>query len=166
MTEFYDAATWQNIPPGSWAALARDGRFAVEPAAVERRFERVRYITVLGGKAAAAYAGIADYEDGDAAKSVPGALREWAAERREMNCLARGYADRSDLPEMHRLIGDLPNVRYWVSTLDDKQWTVEELVADILAVEGLKLDPALIWGIQIEGGPTAPFDRSLLTAAW
>ena len=133
-----------------------------------KAFARLRRDPVAIGCLAiiAAYAGIADYEDGDAAKSVPGALREWAAERREMNCLARGYADRSDLPEMHRLIGDLPNVRYWVSTLDDKQWTVEELVADILAVEGLKLDPALIWGIQIEGGPTAPFDRSLLTAAW
>ena len=166
MTEFYDAATWTNIPEGSVAAVAFDGKFAVPKADADARFAKYRYITVLGNFT---HCGIADFEAGDAVYSQAGALRGWALGRKSMGCLARVYCDRANLAKAMAEVDGVDNVRWWISTLqldNGKQWTAAELVADIAAREELKLDPGLIWAVQFEGGMTAPVDKNLLLGAW
>jgi hypothetical protein len=163
--EFYDSSRWGLIPAKTYAALYFDGRFRVTPDDA-KRFEQVRYITVFGTKAAAAGAGIADFEAGNPQLFAGPALVEWAEERQAMNKLARVYCDRSDAPRAHALVGHLPCVRYWLSTLDGRAWTPAELVADVEAVERFSLPKSLVWGIQWQGGMAAFYDRSSLWLPW
>lgn len=167
MTEFYDSARFGLIPAGSDAALYVDGRFAV-PAADWGRFGKTRGITVIGGASAAAHAGAIDFELYNPAFSGDG-LREWALARKAMNCRARVYIDRANLQRAKNLVGDLPNVCYWVSTLqldNGRQWTVTDLIADIFAVEHVMLTPEVVWAVQFAGGMTAAYDTSLLLGDW
>jgi hypothetical protein len=165
MSIFYDSARWGLIPSGADALLYIDGRYA-PPASELKRFGRTRRITVLGGTNAAAHAGAIDFEEGNAAYEVHGRLRDWALARQAMNCRARVYSNRSDLPKAHALVGDLKNVVYWVATLDNKRWTAAEILADILLAERLRLDPAKIWAVQYAGGMTAKYDTSILLGTW
>jgi hypothetical protein len=164
VTTFFDSARWGLIPPGSDAALYMDGRYAV-PAADLGRFGMTRFITVIGGTAAAAHAGIADWEAGNAVYEGD-ALRQWALARKAMNCRARVYCDRANLQDALNLAGDLPNVIFWLSTLDGKQWTAADLLADIDAVDHVVLPVDRLWAIQWQGGPSAPYDESILCGAW
>jgi hypothetical protein len=160
VTDFYDSARWGLIPKGADAAVYFDGRYAVTPEEATR-FSRTRWITVLGGAPAAAHAGACDYEPGNASFEIAGRLREWAAERKEMGCLARVYAGRSNLAAALDAVGDLENVIYWVATLDGKPWTAAELTADLLALD-IAIAENRLWAVQYKGGPTAPYDESIL----
>jgi hypothetical protein len=162
---FYDSARWGLIPSGSDALLYWDGRYA-PPASEIKRFGRTRRITVLGGAFAAAHAGAIDFEAGNAAYEIKGRLREWAEARKTMDCRARVYCNRSDLPKAHSLVGDLPNVCWWVATLDNKRWTLAEIAANILTEARLRIDPERIWAVQYAGGMTAKYDVSLLMGDW
>jgi hypothetical protein len=163
MTVFYDSARWGLIPEKSRALLYMDGRYAATPADA-RRFSAVRWITVLGGTAAARSAGAIDFEAGNEAFTGE-QLREFVIERQAMNCRARVYCDRANLAAAYARVHDLPNVCYWISTLDGKKWTAAELAANLPAY-GVKLAEPQLWAVQYEGGPTAAYDTSLLLGAW
>lgn len=149
--EFYDAAESANIPSGAHAALAADGIYAPMARQQAHRFAAVRWITVLGGADAAAYAGILDYETGNEAYT-PERLRAWAQQRRAMNCRARVYCNRSDFPAAQKAVEGLNNIEWWIATLD-----------------GDKLSPSWtpgMWGVQFDGGVTARYDISVLYGDW
>jgi hypothetical protein len=165
MSIFYDSARSGLIPTGADAALYVDGRYKVTPQQA-KRFGRTRWITVLGGSAVAAEAGAADFEAGNSVHDIPGKLRSWALERQAMNCRARVYCDRADLGKALSLVGDLPNVCFWLATLDGKPWDAAELLAEIKAAYRIALKLERLWGIQYEGGMTAPYDKSILVGAW
>lgn len=163
--EIYDSARWGLIPAGSHAALYYDGKYKVSDEQA-KRFAAVRWITVLGGAAVAANAGAADWEAGNEVFSRTGALRDFVLARQAMGARARVYVNRSSLPAAHAQVGDLPNVVWWISTLDNKQWTAPELLADVAVTEKITLPVARLWAIQWKGGPFAFFDESLLTGTW
>jgi hypothetical protein len=163
-TTFFDSARWGLIPAGSDAALYWDGRYAPPPSALSR-FGKVRRITVLGGAPAAAHAGCADYELGNAIFEGD-ALREWALARKAMACKARVYSSRADLQRVINLVGDLPNVVHWVATLDGRAWTAPDLLADIDEANHVVIPAPRLWAVQYAGGPMAQFDTSILYGAW
>jgi hypothetical protein len=162
-TFFYDSASPGKIPAGARACLYSDGEFVPTPAEV-KRLGPVRWITVLGGASAAARAGCIDFETGNEAY-VGAQLRQWALARKAMNCRARVYCNFSDSPKAHAQVSDLPNVVWWLATLDGHQMTAEQVVTR-LAEFGVHVGTDRIWGQQYQGGPTAPFDVSQLLGVW
>jgi hypothetical protein len=163
LSEFYDSARWGLIPAKADAMLYWDGRYAAT-AEDAKRFGKVRWITVLGGEAAAANAGAIDYENGNLAYEGS-QLRAWAAARQEMNCRARVYCNRSDLPRAIAAVDGLSSVSYWIATLDNRKWTAADLIADILAL-GVTLAEGDLWAVQYAGGMTAEYDTSMLYGTW
>jgi hypothetical protein len=148
--DFYDSTNPDAIPAGSHACLYYDGDYKADIAAA-KRFEAVRWITVLGGAAAAAHTGVLDFEQGNAAFKG-NALREWAETRQAMGCRARVYTDLANLPAARKQVAGLGNVVWWLATLDGRK-----LDADYIA--GL-------WGVQYAGGPRAAYDTSVLYGEW
>lgn len=148
--DFYDAVTPGNIPQGAHACLYYDGEFAAT-AGQAKRFAAVRWITVLGGAAAAAHTGILDWEKGNA-DFTGTELRDWAAQRKAMNCKARVYVDRANFAAASKDVEGLDNVWWWIATLDGDKlsatWT------------------GRLWAVQYAGGMTAKVDTSVLYGAW
>jgi hypothetical protein len=163
--EFYDSSRWGLIPAGVRACLYLDGRFRVSGDDA-KRFGPVHYITVFGTAAAAEGAGCADFEAGNPQLFAGPALVEWAQARQARSERARVYCNRSDLPRALDLVGHLPAVSFWLSTLDGRTWSAAELVADIEVVERVTLPVDRVWGIQWQGGPAAFYDRSSLWQDW
>ena len=145
MSDFHDSARVGLIPGGA-AALYHDGRFAATPEQA-KRFSRVRWITVIGDYR---NCGIIDYEPGEA-DYTPGRLRAFVQGRKDMNCRARVYCNRSDLAGAQKAVEGLP-VEWWISTLDGNKlhagW-----------IQGL-------WAVQYAGGMTAQYDTSVLYGEW
>jgi hypothetical protein len=164
LTDFYDSARPGLIPAGARACLYYDGEFTPTPAEV-KRLGPVRWITVLGGTAAAKSAGCADFEAGNAVFSVPGRLREWAQERLAMKCRARAYFSFSNAKAVHNQLAGMNNVVYWVATLDGVRLTPAQVVTR-LAGFGVVVGEEKLWGHQFQGGPDAPYDVSELYGAW
>jgi hypothetical protein len=153
MTElFYDSTQPEKIPAGAHACLYFDGDYkAILTPAQAERFKAIRWITVLGGAAAAAHTGVIDFEKGNAAFDGDN-LREWAEAREAMGCRARVYTDLANLPAARKQVAGLPNVVFWLATLD-----------------GNKLHASYIedlWGVQYAGGETADYDTSVLYGTW
>ena len=163
MTVFYDSARPGLIPAGAHACLYYDGEFTPTEAEV-KRLGPVRWITVLGGAGAAAHTGCIDFETGNEAY-VGDQLRQWAVGRKAMNCRARVYCNFSDSAKAHAQVGDLPNVVWWLATLDGHQLTAGQVV-ERLAEFGVHVGEDKIWAQQYQGGPSAPFDESILLGAW
>lgn len=163
MTEFYDSARFGLIPAGSDAMLYADGRYQATTEDA-RRFNRVRWITVLGGAAAAARTGAIDYERGNLAYEGS-QLRDWATARQAMGCRARVYCNRSDLPRAMSAVAGLPKVCWWLATLDGNLRSAAELAADILEL-GITLAEEKLWACQYAGGMTAEYDTSVLYGEW
>ena len=162
MIQFYDSASQRFPDDAEYVALYGDGEFRA-PLSVGRRFPHVRYITVLGDYATC---GIADWELGNAVFRS-GVLRTWAEGRRRMNCLARVYCDRANSEEALSQVAGMPNVRFWVSTLDNNpHWTADELAADLRDNWHADIAAADLWGVQFAGGMTADWDTSLLFGTW
>lgn len=162
MTEFYDAAAWRNIPRGADAAVYADGLFTAPAAGAYARFRRVRWITVEGGRLAAKYAGILDWEKFNANFPDPGNMIAWADERKAMNKLARVYSDVSNLPGVHDAVGHLDNVRYWVALYGRGPLTALQIAG---AVGGM-IPPDRMWAQQYEGDATGGVDRDVLLGEW
>lgn len=163
---FYDSARWGLIPEGADAALYWDGRYA-PPASAMGRFGRTRRITVLGGAAAAANAGAADFESGNEV-FTGNQLLEWAQARQAMNARARVYCDFENLPRAYSLVGHLRCVCWWLATLEldnGRQWTAEDLAAEALRHE-VTVPLETVWAVQYAGGMTAAYDTSLLLSDW
>jgi hypothetical protein len=162
MPDFYDSAS-QRFPAGAeYVALYGDGDYKA-PASMARRFPHVRRITVLGDYATC---GIADWEAGNAVFRG-GTLRAWIEGRRRMNCLARVYCDRGNAEEALQQAAGMPNVRWWISTLDgNPHWTAGELALDLAQNWHAPIAPDILWGVQFAGGMTADYDTSTLFGAW
>jgi hypothetical protein len=145
--DFYDSTQPELIPEGSHACLYFDGDFAAAEEQA-KRFEAVRWITVLGDFA---HCGIADFEAGNQVFSQPGALRAYVQGRKNMGVRARVYCDRENLPTVR---SELEGLEYlvWLSTLDGDKLSAS-------------FTPGL-WGVQFAGGVTADFDTSVLYGAW
>jgi hypothetical protein len=149
---FYDSTQPAKIPAGSHACLYFDGDYkAILTPAQAERFKAIRWITVLGGAAAAAHTGVLDFEKGNAAFDGNN-LREWAEARKAMDCRARVYTDLANLPAARKQVEGLANVVFWLATLDgNKLWAsyIPEL-----------------WGVQYAGGVDADYDTSVLYGTW
>ena len=156
---FYDAADWKNIPSGAMAAVYADGLFACPPAQTTR-FRATRWITVLGGTDAAKYAGCLDWEKGNAAFTGT-ELRDWAAGRKAMNCLARIYVDLANLEQAHKDVDGLDNVRWWLAS-----WGEKRTAAELAAAAGGLIKADVIWAQQYQGDTTGGVDLSVLLGTW
>ena len=169
MTQFYDAATWQNIPHGTSACLYGDGRYAA-PADAPKILGLTQYriITVTGDYR---IAGAIDFEPGNPCYD-PRTLRRYVRGRRNSGHRARVYCDRADASEAwHGLTeGTDTNLRdyaeWWISTLDGTDWTPDELAADLASRWGAPIPAGKLWGNQNRGGMTAPYDESNLFGQW
>jgi hypothetical protein len=162
--EFYDSA------PAEWPAGAADVALyadsSLQPGYDPQLSPAVfkRYITRRGGAAAAAYAGIADFEAGNLVFTGD-LLREWAAARLAAGHRARVYCNRTDVHTATAQLGDQPAVEWWIATLDNNpHWTPALIVASVRAVTGITLAEDRIWGIQ--WGTNAAYDTSYLTGRW
>jgi len=162
---FYDSAGAKFPPGAQYVTLYADGRYE-QPASAASKWPHVRWITVYGGAHAGRYAGILDWEAGNAGYPGTANMVAWAEERKAMNCLARCYCNRSDLPRAHAAIGHLPNVRWWIATLDNVQRSEAAMIANIRARTGIVLPPGVLWGQQFAGGMTAAWDTSILYGRW
>jgi hypothetical protein len=159
MIEFYDSAS-REFPAGAgYVLLYADGRYKATPAQAAR-WPHVRWITVLGGTAAAAYAGAADFEPGNEAFD-PGRLRAWAEGRKAGHWLARVYCNLANLPAAHKAVGDLPNVRWWLAS-----WGPQKTAAELARESGGLAEAGKIWGQQFAGHPAGGYDSSVLLGTW
>lgn len=124
----------------------------------DRHRYEIRVITREGGAAAAQYAGILDYEWTLEAYTEVGAAREFAETRAAHKQRVISYCPRALLGELLRELGPAlwhyPDHRLWIPTLDDHQWSPDELAADIASGWGIIVEPWRIWGNQFgSGGP-------------
>ncbi len=140
----YDAVTWENIPrDAQMVAGYVDGLYAW-PAAAWERFKhaaRVHISVIPPGDHRAA--GVLDVETGGASVSdAPGFIkaRDRAGERAVI------YCNRSTLPAVQAACAGL-NHGLWIATLDGTR----------------KLpDMKNVVAVQYAGGPTAPYDTSIV----
>lgn len=144
---FYDSTRPEEIPAGSHACLYFDGDYQAT-AEQAKRFEAVRWITVLGDYK---NCGAADFEAGNEVFSKAGALRGFVAGRQSMGSRARVYCDLANLAKVRAELEGLPYL-VWLATLDGNK-----LSADY--TEGL-------WGVQYAGGVDAAYDTSVLYGTW
>ena len=143
---FYDAANPRNVPSGVYAAVPIDGMFAHDWGLHIHRMEKVFRYTVLGGVAVAHQARGIDIERGDRANS-PNFYIPFLEERTKHYGDATAYCNRDTRPSVMAACeraGILDRVLFWVATLD-----------------GTSEVPGA-WAVQYKGGPTSPFDLSVL----
>lgn len=155
----FDAAS-EHFPAGTQYAIPYvDGNFAATHAQVAH-IPHLRWNTVLGGTQAAHSAGCSDFEPGNAAFENRGALRAWAEERKAMDKLARCYTSFGNLQLASERLAGLPNVLWWIATLDGNERTPDQLAARAAQHFGVTIAPGKIWAQQWRGGITAAFDTS------
>lgn len=158
--EFYDSVTPAKIPAGAThAALYRDGKFAATPEQA-KRFPHVVWITVDGDP----HSQVADFEPGNPVFAAD-ALSRWEHQRHTLGRRGIIYCDRSSVAGA---LAELSGRRadWWISTLDGKRWTAEELAADLKASFGVTIPAGDIWANQYAGGPDADYDTSDLFGVW
>lgn len=170
--EFYDSNPGPfdtipgHYPPGAKAAMLYADT-SLEPGRRPQPnpgVEAVRYITRRGGPAAAAYAGAADYELGNVVFEGDN-LRTWAQARGAGGWRARVYASRSDMARAYGQVGHLPNVVWWIPTLDNNpHWTPALIVASVRAVSAVSLPEDAVWAVQ--WGTNDLYDTSYLFGEW
>lgn len=158
-TEFYDSADREFPAAARYVCLYADGDYAVRPAD-STRWPHVRWITVLGGENAARYAGALDWEKGNRAFTGT-ELRDWAAERKAMGCLARVYVDLANLEQAHKDVAGLDNVRWWLAS-----WGEKRTAAELAAATGGLIKAETVWGQQFAGDTTGGYDSSVLLGTW
>jgi len=163
MIRFYDSAARLFPDNAGHVALYYDGEFAVPPG-TPLPWRWRRWITVLGGAAAAPYCGIADYEPGNPV-FAPGRLAQWADERRSLGKRRRVYCDRANAGAALRQLDGLPAL-WWIATLDNHEWTPAQLAADLRDNWQAPIREIDLWGNQFAGGPRADFDTSNLFGDW
>lgn len=136
---------------------------------------RIHSITRQAGANAAAYALINDYEWGLDSYEIRGQTREYCEARAVHGLRFINYCPRALLSSLLRELGPLlwnnDEHRLWIPTLDGRQWTPDELAADIRANWGVVVDPGRIWANQWgQGGPRGSgrveWDESSLFRDW
>jgi hypothetical protein len=137
----------------------RNGLFAADPAKVAARFPAAKYVTVwidVNGTCPHS-AQVLDVEEGDAGPAqAPG----WVKARRAVvhTSLPTLYCDRAVLPDVQRecAAAGLKSGRdyqLWPSTLDGSETD--------LRGRPLRDIPGVV-AVQVEGGPAAAWDRSVV----
>lgn len=167
MVQFYDSSDVANIPlEADHAALYGDGAYQVSGTQIPPHITYRRWITVLGLNTC----GIADFEPGNAVFEDKQALRQWAAEHHAIDQgIPIVYTDRENAAAaVQRCTGLL--VYYWISTLDNRDWTPAGLSLNMAQGDGGRVPPAKIapnriWANQNVTVP-GKYDRSNLFLGW
>jgi hypothetical protein len=159
--QFYDAENIGLFPSGvKYAALYADGDYAVKSDSRALAIPNRRWITVLGDPKC----GIADFEPDNEIYASRGALRAWAADRiGERRGTPVVYVERALTAQA---LGELDGLRtlLWIPTGDGKEWTAEELAADLAQNWHVTVPASMIWGNQNIW--TDDYDRSDLFGDW
>jgi|SRR5271166_3523182 len=171
--KFYDSATYE-FPEGATHVMEyADGDFT--PAKTGHPPMRTLYpyvhdITVTGQSW---HAQFADYELYNPVFDVPGRCRAWVEQRITRGLRSVPYCDRYDLHRLHQELGPVlwthSLVRFWIPTLDGRQWTPDELSANIAQFWGVYISPARLLANQYAGegsGSGGPWDISNLFGMW
>lgn len=157
MSQCYDAAEWQNLPPESQVMLYADGDYAVpKDAPVRLNASGVRYITVTGDYRGC---GAIDWEAGNPCFNAA-SLRGYVRGRRAKNVVARVYVDRANASEAlfyltdygHGDLTQYAKLVWWISTLDNIQWNADALAAELAANWDAPIPAAKLWGNQFATG--------------
>lgn len=160
--EFYDSAPGIFPQGAQYAALYADGDF--NQGGQFGHIPNRRWISVIGGAAAAAYAGIVDFEQGNPVFFTPNALHDWAFQRKSAGHRFRVYSDRSNVHAAFQQVASL-DPEWWIATDDNNpHWTPALIVASVRAISGVTLSEQSIWGIQ--WGSNNRYDTSYLTGQW
>jgi hypothetical protein len=173
--KFYDNAGYVFPDDATHIMVYADGWYGpggVEPPPpdLHQRYPYIHHITVTGETWQAQFA---DYELGNPVYGVPGRARAWVEARINRGLRAVPYCDRADL---HRLAVELgptlwkdPRVRFWIPTLDGRQWSPAVLSQNIALEWGVYIPPDRIWANQYAGtrsGSGGPWDTSNLFGTW
>jgi hypothetical protein len=165
--QFYDSSQDRGHDPipaapadATHAALYGDGDFQADPADAKARFKFRRWITVLG----TVTCGLADFEPGNEIYGRRGALRQWATDR--LNTYRDPPVVYVDRALASQAVADLDGLRtlFWIPTADNRDWTPQELAADLAANWNAPIPAAAIWGNQNVWAPG--YDRSNLFGVW
>lgn len=174
-TLFYDAVTLANYPHGQPGCFYGDGDFATTPGAVGAIVNppEARWITVTGNPE------VGSIVDGRPDNFLsPGRMRAFVRGRRAINTDAIIYAPRAWVAEWlsvlndfgHGELGKYGKLFWWIPTLDGRQWTAEELAADLADNWQADVPADRIWGNQWNQlpqlGPGAGTDVSSLFLPW
>jgi hypothetical protein len=166
MIQFYDSLA-REFPEGAeYVALYWDDADAAphEISAAPHQ----HWITRAGGPASVAVL-MADYEPTLQIYETPGKLRTWAERRIATHRRAVVYSDRADLHRAHAELGPMlsahPSLLWWIATLDDKEWTAEELCIDIAQNWQTSIPVPKIWANQFRTTGNR-FDTSNLFGSW
>jgi hypothetical protein len=176
MTEFYDSATWPEQPPSdSFGVKYADGDYESYQGRVA--FLHRRLITVHGHYRSCQ---IIDPERGNWA-AYPWTLTRFIRGRQGIGQQATTYSDRADIRGHLEVLGwrgepwpdvvghDSPLWAYtdwWVATLDDRQWSPDDLATELAANWQAPIPASRLWAnqwTQIAGGA---IDQSTLFGAW
>lgn len=149
---FFDAAYPENLPRGRLVALYADGDFAVTKSQLDAlQPAGVRWITVTGN---GEIASILDAQPDNFLS--PARIRGFVRTRRAANEDAIIYTPRSWVAEYlailtdfgHGSLGQYAGLFWWIPTLDNTQWTAEELSADLAENWEAEIPPGRIFGNQ------------------
>lgn len=158
-SQCFDSDVWQDLPPNSNVMLYKDGLFAAPADAPQQLHATgVRYITVTGDYRGC---GAIDWETGNPCFTAAG-LRGYVRGRRALNAVARVYCDRADAHEAlwalydsgHGTLGEYDKLVWWISTLDNVQWTADALARELAANWDAPIAASKLWGNQY--GPAKP----------
>lgn len=165
----FDSARWESIPHGTSAMLYRDGQYAAPVNAPEvLRLQRARWITVVNN-----YRHCGAIDLFEQPWWSPELLRSFVRGRRDMGCLARVYTDEAAAAEQVRALRDdgtgkllaYEGLRWWVSTLDGRQLTAEQLAAELATRwDAPEITADRIWAHQ--RADLGSYDESDLFLAW
>lgn len=159
---FYDSTVPADVPAGAthFAAYA-DGEHRATGRQVAR-FPNLRWITIVGDPSVR----IADAEPLNPVWDNPRSLRSWAA---SLQAQDRGtpivYVQRSLAAEAILRLDGI-RVHWWIPTLDGKDWTAEDLAADLAANWDAPIPASRIWANQNINSESPVYDRSNLFLGW
>lgn len=167
MTTFYDSARWALIPPGSVAALGRDGEWAA-PLDAPGKLQLVdhRWITVK-----ADYRNCSIQDVLEQPWFTPGMARGFVRGRRAREMDAIEYVDRAQAAEAVAALRDFGHgdllaygrLFWWIATLDDQDWTAEDLARDLADNWGApEITADRIWANQHTDAGKYDISRSYL----
>lgn len=147
--QFYDSIKPDQFPDTLHVALYFDGDYGAAGRAAGVKFPRdqKRWITIYDDYRSCS---IQDFEPGNPCYNDLSMVTTFVAGRHAMDAPARLYSDRSDVARALTVVkpGD---VLWWIATLDGKDWTAEELTADLKANFNADIPADRIWANQNVG---------------
>jgi hypothetical protein len=165
--KIYDSATWEDIPPGSDAALYFDGEWPAPKTAADNR--RARWITVEWD-----YRNCSIVDLFEQPWWSPARLRAFVRGRRAMGMYAIVYTDQAAAAEQwaalrdddHGELLDYERLLWWVATRNFGQPTAIELATDLAIRWSAPIPPDRIWANQYTLNPQNNYDVSNRYLPW